>query len=299
MSRWWNARRFDALEVTLIAAFAAGLAAVLAAVLVWSLAARRYERLAYVAYSAAQEGSRLKDRYGPGRFSLNEEEWIIRDYFQDRRNGVFVDVGANHYKNDSNTFYLETALGWSGIAIDPQAGFAADYRRYRPRTRFFPYFVGDTSDATVDFYQVDQNSLVASADRGFAERAGTEARDPVYTSKPVAVPTIRLTDLLAREGLSRFDLLSVDVELAEPKVLAGFDIDRFKPALVCIEAHPQARQQILDYFAAHGYVALGRYLRADLQNLYFAPLGPANAPPAVAPSPEAGAAPGSGTRRAP
>ena len=85
------------------------------------------------------------------------------------------------------------------------------------------------------------------------------------------MPAIRLTDLLDRAGVSTFDFLSVDVELAEPKVLAGFDIDRFRPALVCIEAHPQVRQQILDYFAAHGYVLMGRYLRADLQNLYFAP----------------------------
>jgi hypothetical protein len=54
--------------------------------------------------------------------------------------------------------------------------------------------------------------------------------------------------------------------------LAGFAIDRFRPTLVCIEAHPQVRQQILDYFARHGYVAVGRYLRVDHDNLYFIPL---------------------------
>jgi hypothetical protein len=41
---------------------------------------------------------------------------------------------------------------------------------------------------------------------------------------------------------------------------------------VCIEAQPLVRQQILNYFADHGYVLLGRYLRADTWNLYFAPL---------------------------
>jgi hypothetical protein len=32
----------------------------------------------------------------------------------DRREGVFVDIGANHYRDASKTYYLETRLGWSG-----------------------------------------------------------------------------------------------------------------------------------------------------------------------------------------
>ena len=93
----------------------------------------------------------------------------------------------------------------------------------------------------------------------------------MYKTQAVSVPTIRLTDLLDKAGVTHIELLSVDVELAEPKVLAGFDIRRFKPSLVCIEAQPEVRQFILDYFASNGYVLVGRYLRADLQNLYFAP----------------------------
>lgn len=261
------ARRFDVVEVVLLMGLTA-------AVAVWigsTFTARRLARVAYVAFSAAQEQAALKDRYGPSRHSRNEEEWIVRDYFQDKRGGVFVDIGANDYKRHSNTYYLESVLGWSGLAVDPQVSFADDYRAHRPRTQFFAFFVADTSDTDVTLYLIPENPLVASSDRAFAERAGTPAKDPVYASVPTAVRTIRLTDLLDRAKIASFDFLSVDVELAEPKVLAGFDIERFKPLLVCIEAHPAVRQQILDYFAAHGYVLLGRYLRADLLNLYFAP----------------------------
>ena len=65
----------------------------------------------------------------------------------------------------------------------------------------------------------------------------------------------------------------MDIELAEPKALAGFDIDRFRPAFLCVEAHRDVRQAILDYFLQHRYVVVGRYLRMDSQNLYFAPAG--------------------------
>jgi hypothetical protein len=69
------------------------------------------------------------------------------------------------------------------------------------------------------------------------------------------------------------DFVSIDIELSEPKALAGFDVERYKPGLVCIEAHPPVRQAILDYFQRHHFVLAGKYLRVDPQNLYFMPAG--------------------------
>ena len=83
------------------------------------------------------------------RVSRNFEELIVRDFFKDKRDGVFLDVGANHYRNENNTYFLEQSLGWSGIAVDALAEFAADYKAYRPRTRFVAMFASDTTDSTV------------------------------------------------------------------------------------------------------------------------------------------------------
>jgi FkbM family methyltransferase len=205
----------------------------------------------------------LAARYG-AKNSRFAEEWIIRDFFQDRRDGVFLDVGANEYRSESNTYFLETALGWSGIAIDAQEEFAAGFKANRPRTRFFALFVSDASDTTIDFFIPDDRPGVASFTRSIA--AG-----PAAVRK---VPTITLNDLLARERITRLDFMSMDIELAEPRALAGFDIERYMPALVCIESHSEVRQPILDYFARHHYVVAGKYLRMDTQNLYFVPIPP-------------------------
>ena len=121
------------------------------------------------------------------------------------------------------------------------------------------------TDSTATVFMPGKDTLVVSSTRSFSERWGKDIKE--WKS-----PTIRLTDLLDRAGIRRVDLLSIDVELAEPKVLAGFDIDRFRPALVCVEGHSEVRQQILDYFARHRYVVVGQYLRVDTQNLYFEPL---------------------------
>jgi FkbM family methyltransferase len=207
----------------------------------------------------------LQTRYGPSRSSLGPEEWIIRDFFGDRRGGVFLDVGASHYRNHSNTYYLETALGWSGIAVEPLQTFASDYAQHRPRTKFRPFFVSDVSQEQAKLYFLSENAGVTSANKAFTDRYGKGAQE-------ISATTITLNDLLTAEGVEAVDFMSMDIELSEPKALAGFDIKKYRPELVGIEAHPEVRQQILDYFARNGYVLLGRYLRADYNNLWFTPL---------------------------
>ena len=77
------------------------------------------------------------------------------------------------------------------------------------------------------------------------------------------------TKLLDDNGIEKIDFLSMDIESAEPDALAGFDIERFQPELVCIEATPGIRKQLLEYFGAHGYERIDRYLEYDKINWYF------------------------------
>jgi hypothetical protein len=123
-------------------------------------------------------------------------------------------------------------------------------------------FVSDTSNQETVFY-VPSNNVVASANKAYAELGGAV--------EPTRATTTTLDDVLDRSAVTRIDFLSIDVELHEPQVLKGFSINRFHPRLVCIEARPEVRQRVLDYFTAHGYLVVGKYLRADVENLWFRP----------------------------
>ena len=239
---------------------------VLVGVVAYVVARYRTEsRLQPFLSTTASELVPLAERYGNERQSEHGEEWIIRDFFDDERDGVFVDVGANHYRRQSNTYYLETTLGWRGLAIEPQTKFAADYATHRPKTTFVPMFVSDASKGTVALFVPHDNDLIASADQAFVQAHGGGEVD---TQQARAAT---LDEILDTARIDRIDFLSIDIELHEPEALRGFAIGRFKPRLVAIEAHPQVRQQILDYFAAHRYVIVAKYLRADSENLWFMP----------------------------
>src|SRR5688500_10438554 len=124
-------------------------------------AARSFGEMAPFLSADREETEALARKYGPARHSQNVEEWILKDFFKDHRGGVFVEVGANHHERASNTYYIETALGWSGVAIEPQVKFAAGYREYRPRTTFVPLFISDVSNQQATLY-VTTNDSVAS-----------------------------------------------------------------------------------------------------------------------------------------
>jgi FkbM family methyltransferase len=198
-------------------------------------------------------------------YSQSREELIIRDFFGDRRDGVYLDVGCAWAEQYSNTYYLEQHLGWTGIGVDALPDYAEGWAEKRPRSRFFNFLVTDHSDTEESFFRADLMGI-SQVQGPVVGPAGD-----VIPSEEIQVPTITLTQLLDHNEIEKIDLLNLDIEGHEPMALAGFDIDRFRPELVCVEAKPQNREFLKQYFADHGYVQLERYLEHDQTNYYFTP----------------------------
>jgi FkbM family methyltransferase len=257
-----RAAGFSLLEVVLGAVFLVGLTAMLTV----QLDPMGSEHWRFRSRYPHEEWLDLEKQYGPGRNSIGVDEWVIRDALQDRRGGVFLDVGASHYQLGSNTYYLEKALDWSGIAVEARAEFGAEYAANRPKTRFVAMFASDVPDRAVQLFVPASNLFVASQSKAEAEE---ESGGEELTVREV--PTTTLDVVLEQAGVERIDFLNMDIEGAEPQALAGFDVGRYQPGLVCIEAHLQTRQFILDYFQDRGYRLVGKYLRVDPTNLYFMP----------------------------
>jgi len=199
-------------------------------------------------------------------YSQHGEEVVIRDFFQDRKNGFFLDVGCAWPLHYSNTYYLEKELGWSGIGVDAIADHARRWRNRRPHSKFFNFIVTDHSGGVESFYRTERGELLGistlTPGAGFGRKEDWEE---------IQVRTITLTDLLDQNGVSKIDLLSMDIEGAELFALAGFDINRFEPELVVVEVHANARAPVQEYFSAHGYERIERYYPHDEYNYYFTP----------------------------
>ena len=224
-------------------------------------------------FDPALDGVSELARAAAVQFSQNREEALIRGHFEDARGLVFLDVGSAEPQRISTTYYLESALGWSGIAIDAQREYGPAYAELRPATRFFSYFVSDTDSLSTTLYRDSRVPVVASNDEGVA-REQVVAAVGEANIEAVEVETITLNTLLEREGVDHVDFVSLDIEEHEPAALRAFDLQRYAPGLLCIEAHGRTQDAIYEWMVTHGYRRIDSYLAYDSVNWYFEPAAP-------------------------
>ena len=128
------------------------------------------------------------------------------------------------------------------------------------------HFFGDKTGETITFFQARGLSAAEIDTKNLeAWQEQLEGLEP----RGVEVPTITINDLLDREGVTKIDFLSMDINGAEPIALAGFDIERFAPKLVHVEASPHRHAELKAYFAEHDYVRIDEYLEHDRINWYY------------------------------
>ena len=205
--------------------------------------------------------------HGTTRYSQGKQELIIRHFFRDRPDGFYLDVGCYLPRLHSTTYYLEHELNWRGIGVDAEQSYRAAWKRYRPRSKFFAYAVTDKSGETITFFQAGG----LSATEIDSKNLKMWQKHKGFETKEVEVPTITMNDLLDREGVKKIDFLSMDINGAEPIALAGFDIKRFAPELVHVEASPHRHEELKAYFAKNDYLRIDEYTKYDRTNWYYTP----------------------------
>ena len=82
-------------------------------------------------------------------YSQDNQDYIVyENFFKNKKDGFFCDIGGNHPLKINNTLYFEE-LGWSGIAFEPLAHMSKLWAEFR-KAKLFPYALSDI-EAKVDF----------------------------------------------------------------------------------------------------------------------------------------------------
>jgi FkbM family methyltransferase len=168
--------------------------------------------------------------------------------------GYFVEFGACDGIKCSNTFMLETDLGWRGILAEPLPAWQQSLHANR-RARIDHRCVWRRSGEMLEILEVEKYPELTSI-KSYAGN-DNQSGDRPADGKTFLVESVSLTDLLVQHGAPEvIDYISIDVEGAELDALEGLDFQRFKPRVITVEHNhsDDKRNAIALLLESHGFV---------------------------------------------
>lgn len=163
-------------------------------------------------------------------YAQNAEDVVLHRALGDLPTGHYLEIGANHPTEDSisRPFYDR---GWSGITVEPVVQLVEAHRLERPRDTQVHAVAGRPGTDHAILHEIAGTGLSTTIDRlrDAHERAG-------FTVADVEVRSLTVDQILERSQSGELHFVVIDTEGSEDDVLAGFDLRRWRPWVLVVEA---------------------------------------------------------------
>ena len=206
--------------------------------------------------------------YGCKTYSQHGEDLVFLNIF--RLIGVkkisWLDIGAHHPFRISNTALLYEN-GHRGINVEANPNLMEAFTTHRPEDTNFQVGVGD-EPGMMNFYLIDKYSGRNSFSKHDAVNF-VKAYPEFKITEIIKIPVVTVAEILKRCGRETFpDLLSLDVEGLDEKIILSLDLKENGPKVICVEDNDRpdsTSSPLRDHLAAQGYFP---YYRAGVNILF-------------------------------
>jgi len=183
---------------------------------------------------------------------------IIQKYLKNKRNGVFVEAGANNGADElSNTLVLERDYNWTGLLIEgspivfPKL-IAAHRKSWKsdlllsksPKTKMTLFKSPFNVYAGKDAGALNENPVAVM---------GKDTKTPLLGFELLSVP---LYSLIAACKYRTIDYLSLDVEGSELEILKNFPFDKVLIRTMIVEVNVMGQpgtKELVKFLTSKGY----------------------------------------------
>ena len=159
---------------------------------------------------------------------------------------TFVQVGSNDATEGDVLKAHIRKSGWHGVMIEPVPYIFDRLRRTWgdvPGLAFENVAISDTA-GTFPFYAVERDEAaslpawydqIGSFDRGVVMKAADVIPDLARRIVEIAVPTMTFGQVVTKHGLARIDVLQIDTEGHDLKIVQSIDFADRRPGLIVFE----------------------------------------------------------------
>ena len=165
---------------------------------------------------------------------FQQDKFIYENYFKNKQNGFFVDIGAYDGEIDSNSLFFEN-LGWEGICVEPNPDMFKKMKELRKCT-CLPYAISDKNEIS-SFFQIKEgpstlSGLVNEFNQKSIERINEYNLENNQAFNYIDIECKTFDNIIK---IYNIDFLSLDTEGNELKILQSIDFSKYNIDIITVE----------------------------------------------------------------
>lgn len=188
----------------------------------------------------------------PTFFGTHAQDFYLytKHFMHLKRPGVYLDVAANAPIQNSNTYFFDRCLRWTGVCVEANPGYFERLMRMRGCS-LIPSCAAERAGATVDFMLNAELGGVM----GETNKHANQIKEGAMADKPVIkMRCVALKSVLSRARVRLIDFFSLDVEGHELNVLRGIDWDAVRINVIVVEVTQEKLEAMQQFLEEKGYV---------------------------------------------
>jgi FkbM family methyltransferase len=174
---------------------------------------------------------------------IKQDQWVLSKLGQ-KKNGIFIDVGAHSGIELSNTYVLEKEFGWTGVCVECNPETLPELKRNRT-AKICEQAAFSHSGLVLNF-RCDQDPTMSGISN---LNTGTQ------------VKTITLNDIIEQYNLPYdIDYISMDTEGTELAILKDFNFSKYNVKCWTIEHNIYSNGDVNNLWGLVSTLLLNNYL---------------------------------------
>ena len=188
--------------------------------------------------------------------SQYDQDFLAYEYFNGKKNGFFIDIGAHNGEWINNTYIFEK-LGWNGICVEADPDNFELLKKNR-KCHIYNFAIDSENSDSIKFIKskVDAlNVLEKHCSDEHAKRIKSEAQ--INDLEYINIKSITFNDLMKNyhSEIKYIDFLSLDIEGGELDILKTIDFNTYSFGLLTIENN-EKENILIDFMKTKGYKVL-------------------------------------------
>jgi FkbM family methyltransferase len=183
--------------------------------------------------------------------NLGRDLKIIKKIFNNKKKGVFVEVGGNDGTTGSYSLLLEKDFAWNGVCIEASPWLFEKMKRTRSCICEQTALGQDVSKE--DFYDFQYLHQLSGLKKEFRKNPLFQQYLDTSPHQTIEVKTLPFSHFSKKHNINHIDFFILDVEGAEFEVIKGIDFESTQIDVFLIE---QASKELKNYLSNKGYKAL-------------------------------------------